>query len=131
MERVLFAIGVFIGRLTAGIFELIFYLIQSRVSRQTPLSLPLPIRFEHMHVIAGSGHGKTQLLEHLLVTEDLPAVASGQRSLIVIDSQGDLLRRILHLAEFSPSRRNLSEQLICSGPQRNRNIHLRSIHLRS
>jgi hypothetical protein len=59
MERVLFAIGVFVGRLIAGIFELIFYLIQSRVSRQTPLSLPLPIRFEHMHVIAGSGHGKT------------------------------------------------------------------------
>lgn len=34
---------------------------------QTPLpfSIPLQARFEHMHIVGGSGHGKTQLLQHL------------------------------------------------------------------
>jgi uncharacterized membrane protein YciS (DUF1049 family) len=39
MERVLFAIGVFIGRLIAGIFEVIISLILSRGSRQTSLTV--------------------------------------------------------------------------------------------
>ena len=116
MERVLFAIGLFVGRLLAGILGLLFELITSRGSRQTSLDLPLPIRFEHMHVIAGSGHGKTQLLQHLIATDDLPAVARGERSLIVLDSQGDMLRNILHLEEFSPLRRNLSDRLIYIDP---------------
>jgi hypothetical protein len=116
MERVLYAIGYVIGSLFAGIIGVIIEIIKSSGSRQTGLSLPFPIRFEHMHVIAGSGHGKTQLLQHLIATDDLPAVARGERSLIVLDSQGDMIRNILHLAEFSPLRRNLSERLIYIDP---------------
>jgi hypothetical protein len=59
MDRVLYAVFYAIGTLIAIIFEGIFHLVQSRPRKPTALSLPLPIRFEHMHVIAGSGHGKT------------------------------------------------------------------------
>ena len=102
MERVLFAIGVGIGKLLVVIVELLFYALTTRRPKQTALSLPLPVRFEHIRIVAGSGHGKTQLLQYLIATHDLPHVADGERSLIVIDSQGDLIRNILRLAEFSP-----------------------------
>src|SRR3954470_3752605 len=88
MERILFAIGLGVGKLLVGIVELIIYACTSRTPKQTALALPLPVRFEHTHIVAGSGHGKTQLLEHLIATHDLSAVASGSRSLIVMDSQG-------------------------------------------
>jgi len=62
-----------------------------------PFAIPLQSRFEHQWVVGGSGHGKTQLLQHLIVDdlhrEDAPA-------LIVIDSQGDMLRKIERLALF-------------------------------
>jgi hypothetical protein len=76
----------------------------------------LATRYEHTHIIAGSGHGKTQLLLHQIVTEDLPAVERGERSVIVIDSQGDMLRDLLRLAELSPARRSLSERLVYIDP---------------
>lgn len=58
-------------------------------------------RFEHHHIVAGSGHGKTQTLQYL-IARDLEAVASGNRSLIVLDSQGDLIDNIAGLALFAP-----------------------------
>lgn len=70
---------------------------------EQPLSLRIPttVRFEHSHIIAGSGHGKTQTLQYL-ICQDLVAVAAGQRSIIVLDSQGDLIHNIVQLAEFAP-----------------------------
>jgi len=65
---------------------------------QFPFSIPLSARFEHMHVLGGSGHGKTQLLQSLMLC-DLTALTRGQGSLVVIDSQGDMLQTILRLAE--------------------------------
>jgi len=63
--------------------------------------IPTASRFEHHHIVAGSGHGKTQTLQYL-IGKDLDAVARGERSVIVIDSQGDLIRNISNLAEFAP-----------------------------
>jgi len=63
--------------------------------------IPTASRFEHHHIVAGSGHGKTQTLQYL-IGKDLDAVAKGKRSVIVIDSQGDLIRNISNLAEFAP-----------------------------
>jgi len=92
-------------------------LFSERKPPATPLSLPLDSRLEHTHVVAGSGHGKTQLLQHMIITHDLEEVAKGRRSLIVMDSQGDLIRNILHLAEFSPRIfGGLSERLIYIDP---------------
>jgi hypothetical protein len=64
----------------------------------TPLSfsLPVKVRFEHMLVVAGSGHGKTQALQALMLP-DLKRVRAGNASLIVIDSQGDMLKNLLRL----------------------------------
>ena len=65
------------------------------------VTIPTDARFEHHHIIAGSGHGKTQTLQYL-IGQDLETVASGNRSIVVLDSQGDLIRNISNLAEFAP-----------------------------
>ena len=64
-------------------------------------TIPQSTRFEHHHIIAGSGHGKTQTLQYL-IANDLDAVAQGKQSIVVIDSQGDLIRNISKLKEFAP-----------------------------
>ncbi|UWR13403.1 type IV secretory system conjugative DNA transfer family protein [Sulfitobacter mediterraneus] len=61
---------------------------------RTPFEVPEKSRFEHMHVIAGSGHGKTQTLQHF-IAKDIQDIARGQKSVVVIDSQGDLINNIL------------------------------------
>jgi hypothetical protein len=67
------------------------------LNTKVPLSIPHRSRFEHTHIVAGTGHGKTQLLQYFILN-DLPHVAAGKRSVIVIDSQGDLLKNILSLS---------------------------------
>ena len=62
-----------------------------------PFVIPHEKRFEHMHVVAGSGHGKTQLLQSFMIS-DLERVKKGEGSLIVIDSQGDMISKIWKLA---------------------------------
>ena len=65
-----------------------------------PFSLPEKTRFEHHWIVAGSGHGKTQTLQYL-IAKDLEAVERGERSIVVIDSQGDLIDKIAHLKFFA------------------------------
>lgn len=77
-------------------------------------SIPTNARFEHHHVVAGSGHGKTQTLQYL-IGQDLAAVAQGRRSVIVLDSQGDLIRTISSLAVFAPEG-PLHEQIVIIDP---------------
>jgi hypothetical protein len=64
-------------------------------------TIPTAARFEHHHIVAGSGHGKSQTLQYL-IAQDLEAVADGERSVIVLDSQGDLIRNISQLEAFAP-----------------------------
>jgi hypothetical protein len=67
------------------------------------LSLPIPIgdaRFEHQWVIAPSGTGKTTLLQAQIV-EDLERVQRGECSIIVIDSQNQLIPKIAGLKLFA------------------------------
>jgi hypothetical protein len=63
-------------------------------SLKTPFAIPEAVRFEHTHIVAGSGHGKTQTLQ-FLIANDLPEVMTGEKSVVVVDSQGDLIRTIL------------------------------------
>lgn len=72
-------------------------------SLKTPFSIPDEARFEHLHMIAGSGHGKTQTLQ-FLVSRDLPDILRRDKSVIVIDSQGDLIRTILAAKHLPPDR---------------------------
>lgn len=64
-----------------------------------PVSIPQRTRFEHHWIVAGSGHGKTQTLQYL-ITQDLVKVAGGNASIIVIDSQGELIRNLSTLQYF-------------------------------
>jgi hypothetical protein len=76
--------------------------------------LPLGARYEHHHIVAGSGHGKTQTLQ-FLIAKDLEAVAAGERSIVVIDSQGDLIHTIAQLEFFAPGQ-PLHERLVMIDP---------------
>ncbi|MEN3976601.1 type IV secretory system conjugative DNA transfer family protein [Emcibacter sp. SYSU 3D8] len=64
-------------------------------------ALPASARLEHHHIVAGTGHGKTQALQYL-VGHDLDAVARGAASVVVLDSQGDLINMISRLSLFAP-----------------------------
>lgn len=80
-----------------------------------PFSIPFPCRFEHAHVLGGSGHGKTQLLQYL-IAHDLAKATEDSRSIIVMDSQGDLIRAIAGLAQFDPNKNSLADRLLIVDP---------------
>jgi len=65
-----------------------------------PFAIPEAARFEHHWIVAGSGHGKSQTLQYL-IAHDLEKVANGEASIVVIDSQGDLIRNISRLQFFA------------------------------
>ena len=65
------------------------------------LALPDDVRFEHQWVVAPSGAGKTTLLQ-TQIAEDLHRVARGECSVIVIDSQNQLIQAIARCALFAP-----------------------------
>jgi hypothetical protein len=79
-----------------------------------PLHIPERVRFEHTHVIGGTGHGKTQLLQHL-IANDLSSPEPP--ALVVIDSQGQMLRTLERLALFAPDRGRLADRLIIIDPE--------------
>lgn len=66
-----------------------------------PFSIPFPARFEHTHILGGSGHGKTQLLQ-LSIARDLEERGEHRRAVVVIDSQGDLINTISRLSLLDP-----------------------------
>ena len=68
---------------------------------KTPFAIPEERRFEHMHIVAGSGHGKTQTMQYF-IAKDLEDVAMGKKSVVVIDSQGDLINTILKARTLPP-----------------------------
>jgi hypothetical protein len=76
-----------------------------------PFSFTDRQRYEHMHIVGGSGHGKTQLLQRLILNDlqrpDPPAM-------IIIDSQGEMLRKIERLAVFADK---LADKLIIIDPE--------------
>ena len=79
-----------------------------------PIRLPDATRFEHMHIVAGSGHGKTQTLQSLIL-RDLHKVARGDASIIVMDSQSDLINTIASLNVFAPDQ-PLADRLVLIDP---------------
>ena len=87
--------------------------LQSLFSASVPFAIPISSRMEHTHIIAGTGHGKTQLIQRLIL-DDLEA----GRGCMVIDSQGDMLNKIIMLDYFEPDRENsLSDKLIYINPE--------------
>ena len=66
---------------------------------QVPLQIPEQSRFEHCHIVGGTGHGKTQLLQHL-ISQDIEKAQTEKRSVVVIDSQGEMIEKIRRLSVF-------------------------------
>ncbi len=58
-----------------------------------PIPIPSEIRFEHTHIVGGTGHGKTQLLQYLIM-DDLHRALDSDLSLVVIDPDGTLIKTI-------------------------------------
>ncbi len=80
------------------------------------VSVPQSARFEHTHVLGGTGHGKTQLLQYL-IHHDIEEAVSNKVSVVVIDSQGDMIGKLSRLGALSPAiERSLSEKLIIIDP---------------
>lgn len=82
--------------------------------QQASFTIPTGSRFEHHHIVAGSGHGKTQTLQYL-IADDIKAVAKGERSVVVLDSQGDLIKLISNLEVFAPGQ-PLHERIVIIDP---------------
>lgn len=81
---------------------------------QSSLAIPQKTRVEHQVIVAGSGHGKTQTLQHFIL-HDLEAVACGEASVVVIDSQSDLIENIAGLSIFAEGQ-PLADRLIVIDP---------------
>jgi hypothetical protein len=79
-----------------------------------PLKFTDEDRFSHMHVLGGSGAGKTTLLQNLILN-DLKSEASP--SLVIVDSQGDLINKLSHLQAFSPDGGALYHRLLIISPK--------------
>lgn len=79
-----------------------------------PVDIPDALRFEHALILGGSGHGKTQLLQ-TLIHHDLSRSGKDAPAVIVIDSQGDLIRTLSRLSLFAPGGA-LADRLVLIDP---------------
>jgi hypothetical protein len=115
MEKIVFGIFYVIGMglklLLFGTIRLVGYGIRKHKENAPPATITFNdnLRFEHTLITCGSGWGKTQLLQKQIL-EELPAVLAGERSVVVIDSQGDMIQKILHLAELTPFKEQAVEE---------------------
>jgi hypothetical protein len=85
--------------------------IHHLITANVPLRLTYEDRFSHMHVIGGSGAGKTQLLQHLILND---LMADEPPALIIVDSQTDLIGKISRLAFFEDK---LGDKLLLVTPR--------------
>lgn len=69
----------------------------------TPLGTDIPqsVRSSHHWIVAGSGAGKTNVLSYF-IAKDLERAARGECSIVVLDSQHQLIDRLWSLKLFAP-----------------------------
>ena len=84
-------------------------------SATLPFTIPRASRFEHLHIVAGSGHGKTQCLQ-LLILEDLARATREPFGLALLDSQGDFITKLTRLNVFNPEGGALQDRLLLIDP---------------
>ncbi|MGE3642882.1 MAG: ATP-binding protein [Beijerinckiaceae bacterium] len=71
------------------------------LSVSIPVEIPQNLRFSHHWIVAGTGAGKTNALQYL-IAKDLEHAVRGECSIIVLDSQHQLIETISHLSLFGP-----------------------------
>lgn len=71
-----------------------------------PVSFTIPekTRFEHQWIVAPPGAGKSTLLQYLIL-RDLELVAADQASIVVMESNRDLIKAVEGLKVFAPGER--------------------------
>ncbi len=85
-------------------------------THSVPYTIPESALFEHCMCFAGTGHGKTQLLQKLIFAQ-LQKAQKETRSIVVIDSQGDLIRKLARLSLFDPDDpASLADKLVLIDP---------------
>ena len=82
------------------------------LSQSIPFAIPEKSRFEHCHILGGTGHGKTQLMQQLILA-DLEKAQTERRSVVVIDSQGDLIHKLSRLRLFGQHEENSLSDKFC------------------
>lgn len=84
-------------------------------SARLPFGIPDELRVEHWHLLGGSGHGKTQTLSHIIMSD---LQKPNPPALIIVDSQNQMLRQIQRLALFDPEQPDsLADRLIIVDPE--------------
>jgi hypothetical protein len=90
-----------------------------------PFTIPDEVRFEHTHIVGGSGAGKTTLIQQMVLDElgkpDPPAM-------VIIDPKGMLVERIGKLKVFDPRNGRLKKRLIIVDPMRTPRPALNMFH---
>lgn len=71
------------------------------LSTPLPIAIPQPLRTSHHWIVAGTGAGKTNALQYL-IAEDLSRAARGECSIVVLDSQHQLIDKLRSLKLFAP-----------------------------
>jgi hypothetical protein len=79
-----------------------------------PLKFTHEERYSHMHVVGGSGAGKTTLLQNLILSD---LTSDDPPSLVIVDSQGDLMRKLSHLKLFEPGSGGLGGRFLLITPR--------------
>lgn len=88
-------------------------ILQARV----PFRIPEHLRYEHTAIVGGSGHGKTSLLQHMILA-DLQKAANGGGGFAVIDPKGTLIDLIARQACFAPGEGALADRILLIDPKR-------------
>jgi Type IV secretion-system coupling protein DNA-binding domain len=78
----------------------------------TPFVIPEKVKNEHSIIIGGSGHGKTQLMQRLIFA-DIEKAKYERRSIVVIDSQGDLIHKLSRLKAFDRNEEHSLFNRVC------------------
>lgn len=78
-----------------------------------PFSIPHNIRFEHTHILGGSGHGKTTLLTQQFLQD---VQAENSPAIIIIDGKGTFVSELQRLDMFAPDQ-ELSDRLVFINPE--------------
>lgn len=76
--------------------------LRDLLAARIAFSIPRAVRFEHTHILAGTGHGKTQALQHFIAA-DLTRPSPDVPAMVLIDSQGEMIENIARLRIFDPT----------------------------
>lgn len=83
------------------------------LSMALPFSVPDSAREEHTMIVAGSGAGKTTLIQQIILDDlDRP----DPPPMVIIDPKGEFVKRIAHLDIFHPDTGRLRDRLIYLDP---------------